>query len=424
MKGATPVAFWLAIAVALLVSFGIDLANTAAGGAIDLRNRITGVRLLEAGINPYTYKWQYGDPDIYCDVYNNPHLPVSKTTASPALLLVHAPLAALPYRMGEFTWLVLQWLLLLGAGWLWLRLSQADWQRIGIAILFAAFTFTAAWRLHAERGQSYVLLAFVFAAWLAVTLSRTWCRHWAVGIIAGILIAFRPTFALLVPFLALHRRAQLIGLALGLLVAASAPILVHPACWNEYYAAMQQNSELYRNDVNPRPGQQHYPGTLEGTSTDLLATFAIIPYADFSAFAWLRWAGVEQQWLGDKAWPAWPLLLVIAVAFGIWLTLTARRAPEGLLAGLAAWMFLADFFLPAYRDNYNDVLILDVVAVGLVTAAKIPWAIWPCAIALPFGLLDYLVAPVQVAAINFPTALLTIAAVMFVAPLAHRRVPV
>jgi len=413
MKGATPVAFWLAVAVALLVSFGIDLANTAAGGAIDLRNRITGVRLLEAGINPYTYKWSYGDPDIYCDVYNNPHLPVSKTTASPALLLVPAPVAALPYRVGEFVWLVAQWLLLLATGGLWLRAARADWQRRGIAILFTAFTFTAAWRLHAERGQAYVLLAFVFAAWLALTLSGTWGRHWAAGVIAGVLIAFRPTFALLVPFLALHRRAQLVGLALGLLAGVGGPMLVHPSCWNEYVAAMQQNSEIYRNDVDVRPGAQRYPGEIEGTSTRLLGHFAVIPYADFSAFAWLRGLGVEQQWLGDRAWPAWPLLLGVAVGFGIWLVLTARRLPESLLPGLAAWIFLADLFLPAYRDSYNDVLILDVVAVGLVAAAKMPWAVWPCAVALPFGLLVYGAAPEQVAVINFPTALLSASAVMF-----------
>ncbi len=104
--------------------------------------------------------------------------------------------------------------------------------------------------------------------------------------------------------------------------------------------------------------------------------------------------------------------------------MTYRREPETLLAGLAAWIFLADFFLPAYRDNYNDVLILDVIAAGLVVAAKVPWAIWPCALALPFGLLIYIFAPEQVAAINFPTALLAIGAVMFMATLVNRREPV
>jgi hypothetical protein len=426
MNVAMPRWFWIAIGVALFVSFVFDLANTNVNGAIDLRNRITGVRLLESGIDPYTYKWHYDDPDIYLDVFNNPNplVTVSKTTASPALLILHAPLAALAYRDGEFVWLFAQWALLLGTGWLWLRACTADWQRMAIAILLTGFTFTAAWRLHAERGQSYVLLAFVFAAWLVLTLDRTWGRHWLVGIIAGLLIALRPTFALLVPFMALHRRAQLIGVAMGLLVSVGLPMLAHQPCWTDYYAAMQVNSELYRNDVNPRPGPHHYPPQIEGTPTLLIAKFAVIPYADFSAFALLRWLGIEHEWLGDQAWPAWPLLLVVAVGFGLWLALTFRRAPETLLAGLAAWVFLADLFLPAYRDNYNDVLILDVAAAGIVVAASLPWAIWPIGLALPFGLLVYVLAPEQVAFINFPSALMAVSAVMFMATLVNRRDPV
>ena len=416
MKGALPLGFWIAVGLALLVSFGIDFANTRAGGAIDLRNRITGVRLLERGIDPYTYKWSYGDPAEFCDVYNNPKLPVSKTTATPALLLLHAPPAALPYRMGEFAWLLAQWLLLLGTGWLWLRACRADEQRMAVALLVTGFTYTAAWRLHAERGQAYVLLALVFAAWLALTLDRAWGRHWGVGLITGLLVALRPPFVLLMPFLALHRRAQLIGAVIGLLVGIGGPMLVHPPCWSEYYSAMQTNSGLYRNNVNPRPGELPWPGTLEGMDTRLMGKCAVIPYADFSAFALLKSLGVEHDWLGDQAWPAWPFLLVLMVGFALWQMLTFRRAPESLLAGLAAWIFLADLFLPAYRDSYNDVLILDVVAAGIAVAAmgKIPWAVWPCAIALPAGVLNYLIAPEQPVLINFPTALFTISAAMFV----------
>src|SRR5271156_4650353 len=99
MKGMMPTMGWVMVGLALLVSFWVDFSNTAQGGAIDLRSRITGVRLLEHGINPYYYKWHNGDPEEYCDVYNNPKLPVSKTTGTPAMLMLHLPLAALPYRL-------------------------------------------------------------------------------------------------------------------------------------------------------------------------------------------------------------------------------------------------------------------------------------------------------------------------------------
>ena len=57
MKGTLPTMAWVMVGLALLVSFGVDFANTAQGGAIDLRNRITGLRLLEHGIDAYRYKW-------------------------------------------------------------------------------------------------------------------------------------------------------------------------------------------------------------------------------------------------------------------------------------------------------------------------------------------------------------------------------
>jgi Na+/proline symporter len=189
---------------------------------------------------------------------------------------------------------------------------------------------------------------------------------------------------------------------------------------------MQLNSDVYRDGNNPRPGKQHYPAEIEGMSTLLMGKFAVIPYADFSVFALLRAVGVDHDWLGNQAWPAWPIFLAYGVGFVVWLGLTWRRAAEGLLAGIAAWIFLADFFLPAYRNSYNDVLMLDVVAAGIAVAAgvtsagKIPWGIWPCAAALPVGVLVYLAAPEQVALINLPTALLTVGAVMFVCSRAHK----
>src|SRR5271168_3624316 len=108
MKVIMPMMGRVVLGLLLLISFGIDFNNVAEGGAIDLRNRITGIRLLEHNVDPYHYKWQEPEPPDYCDPYNNPLLKVSKTTATPALLLLHLPLAALPYRLAQFLWFFLQ----------------------------------------------------------------------------------------------------------------------------------------------------------------------------------------------------------------------------------------------------------------------------------------------------------------------------
>ena len=406
MKGIMPTVGWVVVGLALLVSFGIDFANTAQGGAIDLRNRVTGLRLLENGIDAYHYKWREGEPPEYCDVYNNPKLPVSKTTATPALLMLHLPLAALPYRLAQFLWLFAQWLLLLGTGWLWLRACATSRQRRLVALFVTGFTYTAAWRLHAERGQAYVLLAFLFTCWLTATLDPKRSNGFVAGLIAGFLVALRPPFVLLMPFLALHRRGQLAGTAAGLLLGFGLPLLIHPAGWNDYFSAMQTHSELYRNDIDPRPGPHKYPPLIEGTHTLILGHYAVIPYADFSAHALLRR-------FGFAPFPALPLLLAVAIPFAIWLGLSRGQPAERLLPGLAAWFFIADLFLPAYRDSYNDVLILNVVCLGFVTAKRFPWAAWPCVIALPVGWAVYALTLDQVWLINLPAALFTLGAILF-----------
>ena len=402
---------WMAMALALVVSGWLDLANVAQGGAIDFRNRITGERLLEHGIDAYHYKWHEGDPPEYCDVYNNPKLPVSKTTASPALLFLHLPLAALPYRPAAMLWFLVQWALLLGTAWLWLCLAQTSWQRLLVGLVFTGFTYTDAWRLHAERGQVYVLLLFVFALWLTFTLSQTLAdegeksRDWIAGIIAGVLVALRPPFALLLPFLALHRRAQLPGAVVGLIFGIGLPLLVNSASWSDYASAMRDGSSLYRNSIDPRPGPNGYPPAIEGVPTDIMANFVPIPFADSSVHVLLKAAGLEP-------FPDWIVLLAVAVPFLCWLWLARAQTAGQLIAAVAAWLYLVDFFLPAYRNAYNDVLILNVAAALIVTSPKIPWAVWPCLVALPIGWIVYAAEPDQPLLINLPTLFFAVGAIM------------
>src|ERR1700722_14128683 len=117
MKRFLPILGVVLLVLALVVSLGIDFSQTLRSGAGDFRNRITGARLLEHGIDPYHYIWHPGDPAEFCDTRNNPRMTVSKTTVSPAMLVLYAPLAALPYRVAQFAWFFVQWLLLLGTAW-------------------------------------------------------------------------------------------------------------------------------------------------------------------------------------------------------------------------------------------------------------------------------------------------------------------
>jgi hypothetical protein len=377
---AVPKLAWLALGLLLLASLGLDLRGTLQGGAIDLRNRITGARLLAAHLDPYFYKWQEPDPPEFADPYNNPLLPVSKTTATPALLVAQMPFAVLPYRAGQLAWFGAQWLLLLGTAWLWWQRCATERQRLLLAMFVVGFTYTAAWRLHAERGQAYVLLAFLFAAWLVATLEDRPRYRWLAGLCAGLLATLRPPFLLLVPFLAMHRRRQLPGAAIGLLIGFVVPLCFRGDIWTRYEAAMDLHSFFYRNAIDPAPPHQTFPATIEGMPTDLLGNYAEIPYADFSLHGALAR-------LGWEPFPAWPPLLLVTAAYLAWLAWSRRGAEARLLLGVAIWLFFADLCLPAYRNIYNDVQILNLVALGLIAAGRgpVPWGVRICFLALPVG---------------------------------------
>ncbi len=397
---------WVALAAILGLSLCVDIYNTLPNGSIDLRNRITGARTMMANIPPYHYKWHKGDPPEYCDPYNNPSVPVSKVTATPTGLLFMVPYATLDYSSGQLLWLFTQWALLLGTVWFWLRRCKTFQQWLLIAALSAGFTYTASWRLHAEHGQAYVVLLFVFASWLVLTLDAKKGTGFLPGCVAGLLIALRPPLLLLVPFLALHRRGQLAGVAVGLLISMGLPTLINVAVWPDYFSAMHAYAGIYTSFIYIPTQGQTFPGTIEGISIYTLGQMAAIPWADFSVFNLLHA-------LGFNSVPYLPVLLVIIAPFGLWLWLTRAHPVERLLPALAAWFFVIDLFLPSFRNSYNDVMILNIAALGLLGSARIPWGIWPCLLAVVAGWVVYGFNIHRAWMIDVPSFLFTLGAILF-----------
>jgi hypothetical protein len=83
---------------------------------------------------------------------------------------------------------------------------------------------------------------------------------------------------------------------------------------------------------------------------------------------------------------------------------------------MAAWLFLVDLFLPAIRYAYYDVVILNAVLAGIITATKIPWALWPCALALPLGWAVTFLSPVPTPLLFLPATFLALGAILLLFP--------
>lgn len=405
MKRHLPILGAVLLALALVVSFGIDFSQTLRSGAVDFRNRITGARLLEHGIDPYHYIWHPGDPAEFCDTRNNPRMTVSKTTVSPAMLVLYAPLAALPYRAAQFAWLFLQWLLLLGTVWLWLRAGMARFS-FWLALFFVvAFTFTPGWRNEAERGQCYTLLVFLLAYVLTFRSECGQGNEFLAGAVAGVLVTLRAPYIVLLPFLALHRPRQLPGALVGLLAGVIVPTLLLPHVWLDYASAMQTNSDYYRHASLPARPAQAFPDVIEGTPMATMASVPYFPYVDLTVYAVARR-------LGFGGVPDLPCILIFGGLFLAWLLCTRGRLMRLLLPGMAAWLFLSDFVLPTSRWGYYDVMILNVVLAEIAVGKRIPCAAWPGLLAMPVMWTFSLFEKVPLALVYVPQILFLVSAVL------------
>jgi hypothetical protein len=338
--------------VLALNSLRLDWELVSRTGSIDFRNRITGVRLLFAGEDAYHYKWLPGAPEGWCDVYANRALPVTKTTATPAMLVLGAPLALFPYPVAQRLWLLLEWGFLAGIWWLWWRRSPGPVMRIGWTAVVVGFSYSLAWRHHVDRGQAYIVLAFFISLWLYLSQARPTAKATLSGAIAGLLIGLRPPLLLLLaPFIWMRRPEQRKSAGIGLAAAVLLPFLLNGGSWSQYAQAMGQWSTVYRHNENPSAGPLPYPAVMEGLKLEQLSRYDVPQYADSSIHRLLRACGLATV-------PAAVPLTALLIALGFWLRTTGAASDRMMLLGLAAWSFLIDFFLPAYRNPYNDVMIL------------------------------------------------------------------
>ncbi len=395
---------WILLGILLVFSFCIDWGNVLQHGSVDLRNRVTGARLLERHLSPYYYKWQERDSTAYLDPSDERRAPISRTTVTPAMLLLHLPLVAIGYRTIQFVWLVVQWLLLIGALLIWFQRCATLQEFWFVALLGIVFTYTAAWRVHSEIGQVYILLLFLFLYWLVFSIDSSKGDSLVVGLLLGFLIALRPPFLLLVPFCLLRRRYQLAGISIGLLAAIGLPTFFNLSCWMDYTSALHtRTSLLYKVGIDIPTSSQSVVPSIEGISTDLFHRVFPVSAGDLSVFHMERRMGVEPL--------SAPILLgILAGLFFTWLWLWREQPTQNLLTGFAGWIFLADMFLPAPRWSYNDVMILGFLVLVLNQPNKRFLVMFFCTLAIGVGWWAAVLRPPQMWVANLSTILFVIGA--------------
>ena len=348
---------WILAGLSILISFFYDLELVRTSGNIDLRNRIVGSRLLFAGVNPYRYHWRPTDPEAWNDPLGNPLKPFSRTTVTPTMLVMYEPLALLPYRATQFVWLILEWIFLLGSGFICARFCSGTRQRLLLVFFLAGISFTNAWRAHTDRGQYYVLMLFLVSAWLACVLRSDKKRALLAGLLAGVLISIRPQFLILVPFLFLHYREHIRFLVASLSLLVILPMCISRTCWVDYFSAMKEISVYYSNgDLSPV--EQKEAPQIEGMPSTLMETSNPIAMSDFTLYHLLRKTGFPR-------FSPFILTLLLGCAYLGWLAMTLHTATVIRLMGMVGWFFWSDVFGIATRGSYQDILIFAIVGFSL-----------------------------------------------------------
>lgn len=369
--------FTVFMIVALLAVWGLilDAIHTSRGGSIDLRNRITGIRLASEMRDPYFYKWNRTESDRFCDPFVFPASPVNHTTVTPVTLTAFLPFKSLPYRASQWIWFLVQYSAL-GLGFqAWAR-STARQNWLWGGLLACLFCLNPHWRLHLDRGQSYVIYAALFLLLASFSRQRklrpgaasltpgqlpevSKRTLWQEGFTASLLTLLRPTYGLALGMAPARRKLHAwLAAGAGLLVWALLPVLIAgPAIWQNYFKAMSEHARLYLSQTRFKPGAFARTETIEGIPVETFLNFPRIPFSDTSVYKLV-------------SFQLHPGLLL-----GIWAALAAlsgflfiRRRQTGTPRfwwALSAWILIGDFLLPAYRYPYNNILLVPLLLLGL-----------------------------------------------------------
>ncbi len=227
-----------------LIAFGKSWHYTRSYTGTDLECRIRGAKLQAAGYTAYfTSTGAKEAPQL------------NGVSVPPSVLLLHYPLARLPYHQARMVWFVLQWLLLFGtitllAGNVSLNPNQYLPGLAGITLFFLAAPH---WLLHAERGQLYILYAFLFAVIFRLYGKAQAPAYFAAGFILALAAWFRIFFlAPALPLLLQRKKGFAAGFFTGIIsfTLLSLPLLHQ---WQDYTGAMEAYTNGSSNFVPHSP---------------------------------------------------------------------------------------------------------------------------------------------------------------------------
>lgn len=234
---------------------------------MDLRNRVTGTRLLKQDTTPYYFKWTPAYPMTLYDPFDRCNITNNMTTAPPSLLLLMEPLAPLPYPAICRLWIGLHYVAFL-LMMLAIYYSFKDPPARNLVLLAGTVLLLSdPWSDSVFKGQSHFLFAAITAISIWMVSSRITYRLFYAGLVLAFLIWLRPNALVILPFLMLcqtiNRKHLLAGWGAGMLLFGIITLLLnHQHYWLEFYQTSKEWINHYASGIDLP--MCHFTLTVEG----------------------------------------------------------------------------------------------------------------------------------------------------------------
>lgn len=360
----------------------------------DLRNRVTGARLVKDGRSPYFYKWAPGDGLRYYDPANFDRMKPSNMTSTPMLYHLLSPLVDLPEAEISKLWLGIEYGMLIG-----LVLFAFSWAPTAVdkqAVLLTAglLLLSNGWKSHLSVGQTYLfipLLAMLFLVFWRKEALPAW--GFAAGVAAICLVSIRPNTALFfVPFLWLlrHRPRAWLGCLFLPPLLFACWLLFSPherSLWSDYFrniseaAKFEQQPDVYGVDTNPRdPHFTQWEGIdmVQAARADSISR-SRTPFYSENGNVFVLSRLILHRSLSRTSLAVCAVLCTVALILLYWLRVPPgyrEQLPRAAIFGCCLFM-IPDLFSPIYRHQYYTTqwILPLLLAATLVSARDRRWFI-------------------------------------------------
>lgn len=335
---------------AICISF--DTVNTLKYGALDLRNRVVGTRVLLDEEDPYFFKWEQNTPEEFVDArdfYSN--FPMSRLTVPPTVLLLHSPFASIPYKTQQILWAFIQWLLLLLSIILLSSTTDSIMKKkiiwiIGLLIVASSFF----WRLHIDKGQIYIL--FLFMIILSYWLIKKKDNQILSGFILGLTASFRPPVILMgIPFLIKRKWKFILSGLAGMLISFVSSLFIVPfSIWKSYFNSMEFHEKFHLLIIRPTYSFFNKQ-VVDGIKNAIFS--ANLPIEDSSIqdmFRIIFHLKVKAIILELSL-----IICILILIFFLWRRIVKTKSNDILFYIGIVFVIISSFFLPAARLSYMNI---------------------------------------------------------------------